>query len=185
MFDVVPTPNPDEAVGHARYVVNASTGIGMDVLQQIVKERIPVVNNDQVVTEKTITRTSRYECPCCNTDLAALVAVNCNGLYTKEWEAVMGLYRVSISPDHGNCKIVVEKLVGTTIYEGRTAGYLPQKDYDADPAARKEINDRDAAIAKLARENPGKVLRVGGIETGEDLANLAATAIKAFSGLAE
>jgi len=184
-FNVVPTTNPDEAIGYARYVYNATTGIGMDVLKQIIEERVPVVNNDQVVTEKTIIRTARYECPCCNTDLTALVLGSCQGLMTEEWDSVEGLYRVSISPDHGNCAITVEKLTGTKIYEGRTAHYLPRPDFNANPTAKKEIDDRNRSLAELDRKNPGKVAFIGGIETGEDLGRLVTAAVKAFESPAK
>jgi hypothetical protein len=177
IFNVVPTADPDATIGHARYVVNASDGIGMDVLRQIVEQYIPTVENDEVRTTKEVIRTDRYECPCCNTDLVALVRVYCEGLVTKGWDAVEGLYRVRISPDHGNCRVAVEKLIGKTIYEGRTP-YLPRKDYKADAAARKEIEDREAVFAEAAKTNPGRVLRVDGIETAQDLQNLANAAIK-------
>jgi len=170
-FAVAPTENPDGVVGHARYVSNSSNGIGMDVLAGIVEKYIPFVNNDQVVTHKEIIRTDRYECPCCNTSLTALVRVYCTGLMTPEWDEVSGLYEVSIEPAHGACEVTVMKLEGRTIHAGRTP-YLPRKDYKADPKAREEIEEREAFLVDLARENPDNVLLVGGIETSDDLANL-------------
>ena len=181
MFSVAPTADPNATIGHARSVVNASDGIGMDVLRKINEERIPIVESDEVYTTKEVIRTDRYECPCCNTDLTALVSVHCEGLVTKEWGVVQGLYRVIISPDHGGCKVTVEKLTGNTIYEGLTP-YLPQKDYRADVAARKEIEDRNAAIAEMARKNPGRVFSVGGIETAQDLQDLARAAAEKLLG---
>ena len=181
VFKTVATVNPDQAVGHGRYVENASTGIGMDVLQQIIHDHIPTVNNEQVTTIKAIIRTDRYECPCCNTDLVALVDVYCSGLVTSEWEVVRGLYRVTISPDHGDCRVHVEKLSGTIIYLGRTP-YLPRKNYVADDAARSEIEERDAAFAEMARQNPGRVLSIDGIETAEDLASLVKVVSQTMEG---
>jgi len=171
MFNVTPTSNPDEAVGHARYVYNASNGIGMDILEKIVSEQIPAVDHPEVFTEKVIIYTSRYECPCCNTDISALVKVGCQGLVTKDWDSVEGLYSVKIYPDHGGCQVTVEKLSGSAIYRGRCE-YLLRKDYESNSDAAKEIADRNKFFNEMAQKNPGKVLQVSGIETGEDLGNL-------------
>lgn len=180
LFNVVPTANPDEAVGHARYVYNASNGIGMDILEKIVSEHIPFVDHPEVSTEKTIIHTSRYECPCCNTDLSALVEVRCQGLFISDWKKVEGLYSIMISPNHGGCDIKVEKLSGSSIYSGRCA-YLPRKDYESNPDAAKEIADRYKFIDEIARKNPSKVLQVSGIETGGDLGNLIKAVADKFS----
>lgn len=179
IFNVSPTSNPDEAVGHARYVYNASTGIGMDTLEKIISEHIPFVNHPEVSTEKVVIYTSRYECPCCNTDLSALVRVYCQGVVTDDWKRVEGLYLVKIYPDHGGCKIAVEKLSGSEIYSGRCE-YLPRKDYKSNSDAVKEITERNEFFNKMAQKNPGKVLQVSGIETGEDLGNLVRMFIKKF-----
>jgi hypothetical protein len=179
-FETQATKNPDEAVGHARYVINARKGIGMNVLEKIVEEHIPFVNHKEVQTDKTIIRTDRYECPCCPTDLSALVRVSCQGLVTDEWEKVKGLYRIDITPDHGACKVTVEKLSGEKIYQGRV-DYLPRKDYEANPKSKKEIEDRNEFFNELAKENPGKVFFADGIETAEDLGNLVGSAIEKFS----
>ena len=180
IFGVVPSRDPDAVIGHARYVVNADSGIGMDVLRQIIAQHIPSVDHLKVCTTKEIVRTDRYECPCCHTDLSALVRVCCEGLVMEEWEKVSGLYKVGIYPDHGNCKVIIEKLSGTKIFEGR-CDYLPSKDYHTDPVARKEIEDRYAAIAELAAKNPGKVMSVSGIETSEDLSNLVKNTVNKFT----
>lgn len=127
-FDTIPTTNPDEAIDYARYVVNASTGIGMFTLEQIVKKHIPIVKNDEVLTIKKIIRTERYECPCCATDLTALVKVYCEGIVTDEWKKVEGLYEVSILPDSEGCGFSVKKLSRTTIDGGRIS-HLPRKSY--------------------------------------------------------
>ncbi len=149
-FNLTPTINPDKAVGHARRVINASTGIGMKLLKKVVEEHVPFVDNDEVITNKTIIRTERYECPCCKTELNALVQVYCHGLVVKEWEKVQGLYRVSIFPCRGGCEVLVEKLSGKKIYQGRS-NYLPRKDYKSNPEAQKEIKDRKSAIAEMVR----------------------------------
>ena len=171
-FCVEPTNNPDEAVGHSRYVSNISTGIGIDVLERIIEKHVPFVNNERVVTRREVIRTDRYECPCCPTDITALVRVYCEGLCTKEWDEVRGLYRVSISPDNEGCSVTVRKLSDEKIvYEGKTER-LPKKDYLADPKARKEIEDRERGIEELARKNPNNFLLVDGVVTGDDLGNL-------------
>ncbi|KPJ85676.1 hypothetical protein AMJ57_02265 [Parcubacteria bacterium SG8_24] len=183
VFDLAQTDNPDEAVGHARYVINADHWIGDWVLTDIVQKHVPTVDHPQVRTTKVIIRTDRYECPCCNTSLTALVRVICEGLMTDEWAEVQGLYRVDISPDHGRCKVVVEKLTGTKIHEGR-CDLLPRKDYDANPEARQEIEEREKFFEELARQNPGRVLRVDGVETAEDMEQLARVGL-AFAAQAE
>lgn len=171
-FEVKPTQNPDEAVGHARCVINADSGIGMDVLLKVVEDHVPAVDHPEVQTCKTIIRTSRYECPCCNTDLTALVRVNCSGRVLESWNEVEGLYRVSIAPDHGKCEILVEKFSGATVFKGKTEGYLPRKDYESNPQAKAELEERDRFFTALAQRFPGRVMSVGGVETAEDLQNM-------------
>jgi len=179
-FEMAPTNNPDEAIGHSRYVYNTSTGIGIDVLEKIVSEHIPVVNHPKVLTEKRIIYTKRYECPCCNTDLSALVDVRCQGVFTNDWEKISGLYSVTIKPDHGECKVIVEKLSYSEIYNGRCE-YLPQKDYKSNPVASEEIANRYKFIDEMARKNPERVLQASGIETGDDLKNLIKAVTDKFS----
>lgn len=146
MFAMVPTRKPDGVVAYSRYIVNASTGIGMDMLKQIIEERIPIVNNNQAITKKEVIYTTRYECPCCNTSIEALVSVSCQGVYVPdESEKVRGLYRVRIDPNRGGCDITVEKLSSTTIYQGRS-NYLPKKDYDADPEVAKALRAKSASL---------------------------------------
>jgi len=130
IFDLMPSSNPDAVVGHSRTVVNVSTGMGMDILEQIITNHVPVVDHNNVTTEKNVIRVERYECPCCPTYLMALVEVSCQGTMTDDWKRVQGLYRVQINPDieRGDCAFSIEKLRGTTIHEGRCVR-LPKKDY--------------------------------------------------------
>jgi len=171
VFNVKPTENPDETVSYSRYIINTSTGIGMDTLKDVVKKYVPIVDHDEVHTIKEIIRTDRYECPCCNTSITAIIYVSCEGLMTKEWSKVNGYYLIKIDPDHGGCKIVVEKLVGTKIHESRCV-YLPKKDYATNPEVKKEIEERETFFKDEARKNPDKIVRVGGIGTEKDLAKL-------------
>ncbi len=169
-FDTDPTPNPDAIVGHSRHVVNVSTGIGMDVLRRIIEEHIPIVNHERVGTKKRVIRTSRYECPCCHTGLMALIEVECDGLMTgteQERRRVEGLYEIEIVPDHSGTKVTVRKFSGTEIFVGR-APYLPQKDYASNPEALQEMQERYNALKAFAQERPGSVLRVDGVETGDE-----------------
>ncbi len=46
-FAFRPTRNPDAVLGGARYVVNASSGIGMDALRQVVTDHIPSMDDDR------------------------------------------------------------------------------------------------------------------------------------------
>jgi len=124
MFDTAPTAYRE---GASHHVVNASTGIGMRRLKQNIKRCIPVVNNNRVITRKRIIRTDRYECSCCGTTLTALIQVDCGGFGTFGRYTVQGLYKISMTPDRGRCKITVEKLSGTTIGEGRVGSSLPRK----------------------------------------------------------
>lgn len=178
-FQTQPTENPDSVVDHARTVVNATSGIGMDELVRIVEEQVPFIDDSQVVTQKDIIFTSRYECPCCNTALWSIVDVSFQGLWSKAWDAMRGLYRISITPDHGKCRVRVERLHRTSVYEGECP-YLPQKDYAGDPDVVASLQRRDEFFAQAVRDNPGRVVRVSGIETGEDLARLVEFGLRAL-----
>ncbi|MDP1883749.1 MAG: hypothetical protein Q8L10_00080 [Candidatus Moranbacteria bacterium] len=179
-FDTNPTENPEEVISYSRNVVNASSGIGMNELKQVVEACIPWVKNDKTITYKIIIHTNRYECPCCNTDISALVRVHCEGAMVKECDGVNGLYVIGIHPDHGGCKVIVEKLSATIIYQGRSS-YLPKKDYAADPKVHKDLEDKYASIAEIARKNPNRAILVDGIETREDLDGLVKTTIEKIS----
>ena len=92
---------------------------------------VPVVAHNNVRTTKRVIRTDRYECPCCFTDLWALVLVACEGTWTRQWDDVEGLYRVAIYTDyksHLDCRVMVEKLSGTKVFVADHPR-LPQKDY--------------------------------------------------------
>jgi hypothetical protein len=75
--------------------------------------------------------------------------------------------------------VTVEKLTGTKIHQGRCA-YLPQKDYQSDPAAKKEIEDRDQLFTELEKRHPGQFLHVKGVETPEDMQSLVETSLEFF-----
>lgn len=136
-FAIVPTPNPDEAVPHGRWVYNDSTGLGMDILLQVVKEHVPEVQNPEAFTTKRIIYTARYECPCCPTSIDAFVQVDCEGLYTEDTDRVVGLWSVSIyrrnhlyDPSKSEYKARIEKLVGRSEYECEyETKPIPKKDY--------------------------------------------------------
>jgi hypothetical protein len=129
IFDTTPTSNPDEAVDSSRNIVNASTGIGMDLLQQIIEDHIPIVDDEEVITIKEIIRTDRHECPCCDTSLIALVNVHCAGLYKPdEWKKVEDLYKIRILADRNSSQVTIDRLRKERIYKGR-ANLLPQKEY--------------------------------------------------------
>jgi len=130
-FNVKPTENPDEVIQYADYVENASSGIGMDILKQIVEEHIPIVDCSEGVTTKEIIRTDRYECPCCATDISAIVRVDYNGgPYSKDVGNIKGLYLIDIYPNrkHTGCRISVNKLQSKQIYTG-CCNYLAKKEY--------------------------------------------------------
>jgi hypothetical protein len=146
VFDVIATPNPENQPYTVHFVVNPTSGIGVDQLKQIVEERIPLPYAEEsgdVLVTKRIIRIDRIECQCCNTALMALVAVSRKDRPLARRDETEELYRIVIEPqriDHlqkGDSTVTVEKLFGSTIYEGR-APYLPQRDYDAKSAAQEE-----------------------------------------------
>ena len=143
VWDLVPTADPDAVVLNdqvapqyqgkiylARNIVNASTGSGMDTLWKIVKELLPVVDDPTgfTTTVKEIIRTDRNECPCCHSELEAIVRVNPQGVWCSGWNEVEGLYKVRILPGGQDCEVTVDKLSGTVIHKSRTA-FLPRKSY--------------------------------------------------------
>ncbi|NOY35401.1 MAG: hypothetical protein GXP44_00515 [bacterium] len=118
IFETTATENPWEAVESARYIVNVLSSQEEKVLGEIIRKVLPTVKG--ALTEKTIIRTDRYKCPCCDygMDLSVLVKVRCPG--TRPWECkeVEGLYSIVISPGSGQQRVVAEKLSGTVIYQG-------------------------------------------------------------------
>jgi len=140
-FDVWPTANHEEAIGHARNVVNVRTGIGIERLFSVIREHVPHAKNSGAYTKKIIIRTERYECPCCPTILQALVDVKCCGVHSEKWDEIEGLYLVTICED----KTIVAKMKQDIIWQGQTEA-LPKKDYN-NPKAKKEIAGRSKMFA--------------------------------------
>ena len=131
-FDIIPT-NPDQVQQHAYIMVNVTTGIGIDTLTKTIEERIPIVEEEDVLTSKKVVRTSRYACPCCQTILTALVEVNCSGPFSKKWNEVQGLYLIEIMDDFSRprCEVTVARLATEKMfYEGRCP-HLPRENYVA------------------------------------------------------
>lgn len=143
-FDVTPTANPDEVVESQRFIVNTDHGIGMDFLKEIVTQHVPTLAEDFGKTTKKIIRTDRYECCCCDTQVRALVEVECQITLSlqaarfisdracSERDNAEGLYVVNIGRrlESGveNTSFTVEKLSGSEIYKG-SCNPLPRKDY--------------------------------------------------------
>jgi len=178
-FDLKQTKDPDKAVGHSRYVVNPENGIGIDELTKVIGDQIPVVDDIEAWTDKIVIRIDRYECPCCSTNITALIKVTCQGRVTPEWDEVEGLYQISMHGSVGHCEVSVSKLTKEVLHEGR-GPELPRKDYKADEEAVAEITERDETLAEMARKNPAGVINAGAINTPEDMESLAQAAMSSL-----
>ncbi|KKQ00164.1 MAG: hypothetical protein US10_C0039G0004 [Candidatus Moranbacteria bacterium GW2011_GWD2_36_198] len=99
----------------------------LEVLIKVVKEYIPHFSFEKhhLATHAEILWFERYECPCCQTGVEALVKVKSNGgCSSKEWkegaENACGLYNVHIcaqslrETDHLGSKFKIEKVSGFT-----------------------------------------------------------------------
>ncbi|MBI5654201.1 hypothetical protein HZC53_00890 [Candidatus Uhrbacteria bacterium] len=131
-FENQATENPQEVVSYSRHVINDSTGMGTDALLEAVSKHIPYVEGKDTTTVKKIVFVTRYECPCCPTDITALVEVHCEGVYTPESENIAGLYEVKFYQNSSDspCTLTVKKLIGQPVFSGKVAP-LPKKDYVA------------------------------------------------------
>lgn len=106
-------------------------GMGMDRLIKAVSEDVPTARNPRQWTTKRILSVRRDECPCCRTDMDALVDVVVEGLYDKERRSITGLYKVKFGPDFdndGEFGLRIYKLEDRLV-QSEKQPELPRRDY--------------------------------------------------------
>jgi len=113
--------DPAGVLGEDRRTQNRADGLGVQILCEVVDRYVPTITGDQTVTEKTVIWLERHDCPCCYSQIQAIVEVKLQGRVTAEWKEVQGLYLVAVGGDStdNNDKINVEKLESREVFSGR------------------------------------------------------------------